>query len=88
MTRFRTTEAAAARAADILCLAAAPVFAVLALLTASGGDMLCTMPGISALSGMSVMYWLMSLFHAAPWLRRLARPTCSRTLFIQPNTGD
>ena len=59
----------------MLCLAAAPVFAALALLTAGGGDMICTMPGMSALGGMSLMYLLMSLFHLAPWLKRNSRNT-------------
>ena len=74
MTRFLAGTYAAGFGvgpADWLCLLAAPVFAVMALLTAGGGDMLCTMPGMSALSGMSVMYRLMSLFHAAPWLKRI-----------------
>ena len=67
----------ASRMADGLCLAAAPIFAVMALATAGDGDMLCTMPGISALSGMSLMYLLMSVFHAVPWLKRRARQSYS-----------
>jgi hypothetical protein len=67
---YGTKPRAASRAADMLCLAAAPVFAALALLTAGSGDMICTMPGISALGGMSLMYVLMSLVHLAPWLKR------------------
>jgi hypothetical protein len=56
-------------------LAAAPVFAFLAVLTAvqgSGlGDGLCSaIPG-AAPHGMTLMYGLMSVFHAAPWLRLL-----------------
>jgi hypothetical protein len=62
------------RAADWLGLAAAPTFAVLALATGllEGGAMeaLC---GSAALSGMATMYGLMSVFHAAPWLRLIAR---------------
>ena len=42
-----------------------------ALATAGGDDMLCTMPAMSALSGMSAMYLLMSLFHLTPWLKRI-----------------
>jgi len=59
-------------AADGLCLAAAPTFAVMALLTGAGGpsDMLCSAAAhASPLSGMALMYWLMSAFHAAPWLK-------------------
>jgi hypothetical protein len=64
----------AARAANWLCLAAAPTFAFMALLTAFLGssppDMLCaTAQHASPLSGMAAMYWLMSAFHSAPWLK-------------------
>jgi len=68
MTHFITGTKGAT--ADWLSLAAAPTFAAMALLTIGGGDMLCTMPGMSVLSGMSVMYLLMSFFHVAPWLKR------------------
>jgi hypothetical protein len=61
--------------ADWLCLAAAPTFAVMALLTGvfSGGapDVLCS--ATSPLSGMVPMYVLMSAFHAAPWLKLISR---------------
>jgi hypothetical protein len=59
-------------AADFLSLAAAPTFAVMALLTGVLGppDMLCA--AASPLSGMVAMYLLMSAFHLAPWLRLLA----------------
>ncbi|AYG62745.1 hypothetical protein QD460_02905 [Rhizobium jaguaris] len=59
-----------------LPLAAAPAFAVMALLTAATGgeDMLCSAAhGASPLSGMVPMYLLMSVFHSAPWLRLLSR---------------
>jgi hypothetical protein len=64
-------------AADWLSLAAAPTFAVMALLTGVGGggplDMLCSAsPEASLLTGMVPMYLLMSAFHAAPWLRLLS----------------
>ena len=67
-------NAAALGAADFLCLAAAPAFAIMALLTGvfGGGpqDMLCSAaPDASPLSGMVPMYVLMSAFHSAPWLR-------------------
>ena len=61
-------------AAAALCLAATPTFALMALLTAvmSGGgqDMLCGQMA-SPIGGMTLMYLLMSAFHAAPWLRRI-----------------
>lgn len=65
---------AALGAADWLCLAAAPTFAIMALLTAvlGGGprDMICAgMQDGSALGGMVPMYVLMSAFHSAPWLK-------------------
>jgi hypothetical protein len=65
-------------AADILCLAATPSFAIMALLagTLGGGvpNPLCsTAHGASPLSGMVPMYLLMSAFHAAPWLKLIAR---------------
>jgi hypothetical protein len=64
----------AARGANFLCLAAAPSFAIMALLTAFAGgsapDMLCaTAQPAPPLSGMAAMYGLMSAFHAAPWLK-------------------
>ena len=57
-----------------LGLAAAPSFALMALATGVWGgsepDMLCSaMHGGSLMSGMVPMYLLMSVFHAAPWLR-------------------
>jgi hypothetical protein len=69
--------------ADWLCLAAAPTFAVMALLTAvfGGGapDVLCSAGGASPLSGMVPMYVLMSAFHSAPWLKLIfSRPSGAR----------
>ena len=56
-----------------LSLAAAPTFAIMALLTGLFGgtpDALCAaMQGTSPLTGMVPMYLLMSAFHAAPWVR-------------------
>jgi hypothetical protein len=58
----------------LLSLAAAPTFAIMALLTGvlGGGppDMLCSATqDASPLSGMVPMYLLMSAFHSAPWLK-------------------
>ena len=70
-------NATAVGAADFLYLAAAPTFAVMALLTCvlGGGpaDALCSIAGASPLSGMVPMYLLMSAFHLAPWLKLIAR---------------
>lgn len=60
--------------ADWLCLAAAPTFALMALLTAisgSGPQMLCTADA-SPFNGMVAMYMLMSAFHSSPWLKLIA----------------
>jgi hypothetical protein len=69
---------AALGAADWLCLAAAPAFAIMAVLVgALGGgasEMLCSMmPDASPLGGMVPMYLLMSAFHTAPWLKLISR---------------
>jgi hypothetical protein len=62
-------------AADWLSLAAAPTFAIMALLTAvlGGGpmDALCSARDVP-LSGMVPMYLLMSAFHLSPWLKLLS----------------
>jgi hypothetical protein len=77
--RSESANTAAPGAADWLCLAAAPTFAIMALLTAVVGrgapDMLCSaMQDGSALGGMVPMYLLMSAFHSAPWLKLIAGP--------------
>ena len=58
----------------LLSLAAAPIFAIMALVTgihdAGMPGMLCfAAPDASPLTGMVPMYLLMSAFHSAPWLR-------------------
>jgi hypothetical protein len=63
--------------ADWLGLAAAPTFALMALLTGVPGgappDLLCAMAqGASPLGGMAAMYLLMSAFHLGPWLKLIA----------------
>jgi hypothetical protein len=62
-------------AAEWLSLAAAPIFAIMALLTGvfGGGAMVCTAAhGAFPLSGMVPMYLLMSVFHAPPWLKLIS----------------
>jgi hypothetical protein len=66
-----------ASADSVLSFAAAPVFAIMALLAgiSDGGmpAMLCSAaPDASLLTGMVPMYVLMSAFHSAPWLRLIA----------------
>ena len=75
--RHESGQAAALGAADWLGLAAAPTFAIMALLTVvfSGGapDMLCSAAqDASPLSGMVPMYLLMSAFHTPPWLKLIS----------------
>ena len=68
---------AALGAANGLALAAAPTFAIMALVTgilgAGPAEMLCSAGPMSALNGMVTMYLLMSAFHVAPWLRLCSR---------------
>ena len=72
----------AAGAADWLYLAAAPTFAIMALLTGILGgalpDALCSAASASPLGGMVPMYLLMSAFHLPPWLRLVGRRNGAR----------
>jgi hypothetical protein len=74
--RQESGHAPALGAAGWLGLAAAPTFAIMALLTGVGGgpqDMLCSAAqDASPLSGMFPMYLLMSAFHSAPWLKLIS----------------
>jgi len=73
----RRGDAAVLGAAGWLGLAAAPTFAVMALLscvTGGDADMMCSAAhGVLPLSGMVPMYVLMSAFHLAPWLKLITR---------------
>ena len=76
-TREDWLAAGALGFADRLRLAAAPTYAFMAVFTGIFGgspkDMVCmTMQHTSPLSGMVLMYMLMSGFHAVPWLTRIA----------------
>lgn len=68
-------NAATLGAAKWLGLAAAPTFAIMALLTGVLGEgmpaMLCSHDA-SPLSGMAAMYGLMSAFHLTPWLKLMS----------------
>src|SRR5262245_51699132 len=75
LTRERAPGNAASGVTRCLSLAAAPTFAIMALLTLVPGGMpdpLCS--AASPLSGMATMYLLMSVFHSASWLKLV----CSR----------
>ena len=76
-TSHSVAAAVALAPADWLSLAAAPTFAIMALLTGLFGgksDALCAaLQGTSPLSGMVPMYLLMSAFHLGPWLRLIRR---------------
>ena len=73
--RCENSHGAATGAADWLYLAAAPTFAIMALLTAvlSGGSPLCSAASVSPVTGMVPMYLLMSAFHLPPWLKLISR---------------
>lgn len=64
-----------------LGLAASPTFAAMGLASAVyAGDpaaTVCSAMGGSPLGGMTMMYALMTFFHAAPWLK-LASDRCGR----------
>jgi hypothetical protein len=82
----------AARGVNWLSLAAAPTFAIMALLTASlrddPPDMLCAAAQhASPLSGMAAMYWLMSAFHLAPWLKPISDRYGSALQSASPAAG-
>jgi hypothetical protein len=73
--RHESRHATASGVADFLYLAAAPTFAIMALLTAvlGGGSLDALCSSASPLSGMVPMYLLMSAFHLAPWLKLSSR---------------
>jgi hypothetical protein len=78
-TREQWVSSGARGVPEWLAFAAAPTFALMALLTGifGGGpqDIVCSAThGTSALGGMVPMYVLMSAFHSAPWLKLIAGP--------------
>lgn len=72
----RRGEAAGCPAARFLSLAAAPTFGIMALWSSLGdasADAMCVGGGRAfPLSGMTIMYALMSAFHVPPWLAMLS----------------
>ena len=69
----------ASAAAKCLSFAAAPTFAIMAMLTvgfSSGApSVLCSAVSSSTLDGMAPMYLLMAAFHLGPWLRLFSQPS-------------
>jgi len=70
-------ESINAVAVRLLALAASPTFLIMALLTAALNvgqpDLLCSVTHHGAsLDTMAVMYFLMSAFHSAPWLKLIS----------------
>ena len=73
-SRAAVEERASIGPSELLCLAATPTFAFMALQTKLSGNGLsssiCSATEASSpLVGMAAMYVLMSLFHLTPWLR-------------------
>ncbi len=71
------THAVVSALTNALHLAAAPTFAIMAVLTcmsSGSGDMMCSAAHEAwPLSGMAPMYALMSAFHSGPWLKWIVR---------------
>jgi hypothetical protein len=61
------------RLADGLCLAAAPAFVLMALVSLPSRGMsamaCAAMPDTAPFGGMATMYFLMGVFNLTPWLR-------------------
>lgn len=79
----RESNYGASGAINVLSLAATPTFAGMALFTGAFGggpaDVLCAAShGASPLSGMVLMYALMSAFHLAPWMKHISRRYATR----------
>jgi uncharacterized membrane protein len=70
---FPEEDSAAVHAAELLRLAAAPVFGIMTVLTIFAGGAhemsCCSESHMSWSTGMTLMYLLMSLFHLPAWLK-------------------
>lgn len=76
-------DAAARSAADWLSLAAAPMFAIMAMLTATddggpAGRLCGAVDRHLSPGGMTLMYVLMSIIHSAAWLKLISRRKAGR----------
>jgi hypothetical protein len=71
-TRAKNGKVASLGAAQCLNLAAAPIFAVMALATGLLGGDAANMNCSSPLNSMALMYVVMSAIHLAPWLKLIA----------------
>jgi hypothetical protein len=64
-----------------LHLAAAPTFALMALVTAASDGSapmaLCSGGARFGIGGMAPMYLLMAVFHSAPWLKLMSDSFCN-----------
>ncbi len=90
--RSESVSTAAQSAADALRFAAAPTFAVMALLTGGGGgapNWVCSAAhDASPLSGMALMYWLMCVIHSPTWLKALSSRRPGRECPDPPHDPD
>ncbi|MCV3240326.1 hypothetical protein [Mesorhizobium sp. ZC-5] len=87
MTMFAGKE----KAASLLGLAAAPTFALMAWISAVGSaDMaMCSAaPAFMPINDMALMYLLMSLFHASPWLKLFSARSQHRNTSVTQTEGD
>jgi len=74
-----------------LGLAASPVFALMAWISAGDGAQIpicSSAPGLLPVGGMTFMYLLMSLFHLSPWLKLASRPAATDDLTLNRTEGD
>ena len=83
----------ASRLLAVICwlgLAAAPTFALMAIVSAvdAQATMCASAPGLLPIGGMAWMYLLMSIFHLPPWLRLASSLTRQRIEHPPQTQGD